>query len=351
MSQPTELPRVGLWQWCPDTGTMLWSDSLFRLYGFEPGSVEPSPQWLLSRVHPEDVERVNRQTVAAVRNERLESVEYRFAVAGGGWRAFRSAFALVWHDRTGARWFAGAVQDAAAGSEASARARLYRAFGRTLAEWKSLPSSGRGLINALASALGCELGVIWLPLGGSIQPSIVWSDEALAGELGRRIGRLALGPGVGLAGRVWQSGSAMLVSDLASTGFYELPEAVATYGLRCAAAVPVLHDGNVLAVLSLASREPAAVGGDTLTALAEIGSELGTFLQRRAPHPRDFLLTPRELEVLSLAADGASVSMTAVSLGISPSTVKHHLEQIYRRLGVSDRAAAVATGLRAGLIE
>ncbi|MDX6582993.1 MAG: two-component system, NarL family, nitrate/nitrite response regulator NarL [Solirubrobacterales bacterium] len=62
-------------------------------------------------------------------------------------------------------------------------------------------------------------------------------------------------------------------------------------------------------------------------------------------------LTPRELEVLQLAAEGLSGPSAAERLGLSPATVKTHLSNIYAKLGVSGRAAAVASGMRLGLIE
>jgi PAS domain S-box-containing protein len=61
-------------------------------------------------------------------------------------------------------------------------------------------------------------------------------------------------------------------------------------------------------------------------------------------------LTPREQEVLQLAADGGSTRTIAEVLVISPTTVKTHLEHVYDKLGVRDRGAAVAEGLRNGLI-
>lgn len=61
-------------------------------------------------------------------------------------------------------------------------------------------------------------------------------------------------------------------------------------------------------------------------------------------------LSKRELEVLSLAADGNTGPQIAARLSVSPATVKTHFENIYEKLSVSDRAAAVARGLRIGLI-
>jgi DNA-binding CsgD family transcriptional regulator len=53
-------------------------------------------------------------------------------------------------------------------------------------------------------------------------------------------------------------------------------------------------------------------------------------------------LTPRQTEVLRLVAAGYSNQRIAESLGISPRTVKAHLESVRRRLGVHSRFAAVA---------
>jgi DNA-binding NarL/FixJ family response regulator len=62
-------------------------------------------------------------------------------------------------------------------------------------------------------------------------------------------------------------------------------------------------------------------------------------------------LTTREMEVLQLLAFGNTNKDIAERLSISPETVKAHLEHIFEKLQVSDRAAAVAKAFRRGLIE
>ena len=60
-------------------------------------------------------------------------------------------------------------------------------------------------------------------------------------------------------------------------------------------------------------------------------------------HPNDkFGLTPREREILDHLAEGATNSQIAAALGISPATVRKHLEHAYEKLHVSTRTAAVA---------
>jgi two-component system nitrate/nitrite response regulator NarL len=62
------------------------------------------------------------------------------------------------------------------------------------------------------------------------------------------------------------------------------------------------------------------------------------------------VLTARELEVLRLTAEGMSAPEIAEELVLGVTTVKTHLHNIYGKLGVSDRAAAVATAIRRGLL-
>ena len=61
-------------------------------------------------------------------------------------------------------------------------------------------------------------------------------------------------------------------------------------------------------------------------------------------------LTPRELDVLALAAEGYSNREIARGLHIGEATVKSHLVHIYRKLGVDDRTHAVTIALQRGLI-
>jgi two-component system nitrate/nitrite response regulator NarL len=62
-------------------------------------------------------------------------------------------------------------------------------------------------------------------------------------------------------------------------------------------------------------------------------------------------LSPREHEILERTANGLSAPDIARDLQISTATVKTHLRNIYEKLGVSERAAAVAEAMRRGLLE
>ncbi|WP_234815126.1 response regulator [Mycolicibacterium duvalii] len=72
---------------------------------------------------------------------------------------------------------------------------------------------------------------------------------------------------------------------------------------------------------------------------------------RRRAEPEAPVLSPREREVLALIAAGASIPAMARELFLAPSTVKTHVARLYDKLGVSDRAAAVAEAMRRKLLD
>ena len=62
------------------------------------------------------------------------------------------------------------------------------------------------------------------------------------------------------------------------------------------------------------------------------------------------LLTPRELEVLCLVAEGLANAEVARCLWISVPTVKYHLSSIYEKLGVANRTGAARWAQRHGVL-
>jgi predicted ATPase/DNA-binding CsgD family transcriptional regulator len=74
-----------------------------------------------------------------------------------------------------------------------------------------------------------------------------------------------------------------------------------------------------------------------------------TTLSSAAPE-RPAGLTPREMEVLGLVAEGLTNPQVAQKLFLSPRTVQRHLNSVYRKLGVSSRAAATRLALEHGLL-
>ena len=95
-----------------------------------------------------------------------------------------------------------------------------------------------------------------------------------------------------------------------------------------------------------------AAAGDFALVAAE---DLATWLSASAPReaaefPRDATLTPRELEVLRIMADGGANKTIAWKLGVSEHTAKFHVASILAKLGAASRTEAVTLGARKGYL-
>jgi DNA-binding NarL/FixJ family response regulator len=98
---------------------------------------------------------------------------------------------------------------------------------------------------------------------------------------------------------------------------------------------------------------PEQIAAAIQAAAAGLAAALPDDLQRALPAaagPLSEPLTPREVQVLRMVADGLGNKQIAWQLGISEHTVKFHVTSIMAKLNVSSRTEAVAAGIRHGLV-
>lgn len=106
-----------------------------------------------------------------------------------------------------------------------------------------------------------------------------------------------------------------------------------------------LNANEFLAMLDGVQRGESAMQRQTMSRLLD---NLSDFNRARHAEPD---LTAREIELLHLVARGLSNKAIAQELSISTNTVKYHMKGILQKLGVQNRAEAVARALRTGLIQ
>lgn len=94
----------------------------------------------------------------------------------------------------------------------------------------------------------------------------------------------------------------------------------------------------------------AAVARGRTVLAAELQTGIAGEIRLRAVHERP-LLSDREGEILKLVAKGITAPQIGSMLQLSTATVKTHLQHVYEKLDVSERAAAVAEAMRRGLLE
>jgi DNA-binding CsgD family transcriptional regulator/PAS domain-containing protein len=343
--------RLGTWEWLPVTDAQVWSDNLYRIFGVDPGEITPSRQYVLERTHPDDRERVAKYVELSVLVPRPPPIEYRIRQPAGDVRYLRSTITNIDAGPQGATQIVGMVQDVSDQRIASRELAAHVAVSAALIDWTSFQDGAIHLLNDLGMACEFAVGALWLPHEDLLAAELMWSQSAL-GELGgfeAMTRALRLPRGASLPGLAWRSRRPETIVNVSDELGFRRHEVARAAGLHGAVAFPALVADEVLAVLEFYSRDQDHIDRLSPT-LAAIGSELGEFFSRRRGDLAPPELTPRELQVLQLAALGNAAPQIAESLFISISTVKTHMDNTYRKLHVSDRAAAVATAMRLGVI-
>jgi PAS domain S-box-containing protein len=348
-----ELNQSGSWEWIPPESHMRWSGNLFRIFGLDPGEIVPSPGFIVEQTHPDDRPRVARRMEELRAGAEPPAFEYRLARPDGSVRLLQCNLALTETRRGRPYRFMGSVRDLTDRLRADRQIAAHVAVSEAMAEWEGLEPGAARLLERLAEAMGFEAGVLWVPRGEVLVVRVQWSarpadhSEFEAVTRGVRFPR-----GSGLPGKAWRR-----LAPVALRSMQDLPNprrraAAVRAGLRGALALPVLHGAELLGVLEFYSREEVEMTERLLRSLMGISHQVGqVFDRRRGELEEPSLLTPRELEVLQLAAQGHSGPAIAELLVLSPATVKAHFAHIYNKLGVSDRSNAVAAAMRMGLID
>jgi DNA-binding NarL/FixJ family response regulator len=94
----------------------------------------------------------------------------------------------------------------------------------------------------------------------------------------------------------------------------------------------------------------AAMRGEPFLYPAAVAVLIRDFLDRADAAPSD-PLTPRELEIVKLVAEGSTSEEIATALTISKKTVEHHRSHILEKLGMRDRVDLTRYAIRRGLVE
>jgi PAS domain S-box-containing protein len=347
--------QIGSWEWNRETREFIWSDNLFRIFGVEPGAISPTTKSVVERTHPGDRAIVKRAIARRLNAGGGEPLVYRIIRTGGEVRHLRSSLSVAATSNGRPKVLVGSVQDLTDARRANREIAAHVAVSEALAEWSSLEHGGAALLRRLGEAMEFEVGTLWVVEHDALAAHPFWHSPAVdVPEFESTTRALRLEKGVGLPGRAWEArqpiGVVLEDVDPAGDPHRARRQAAARAGLRGAVALPATQASDVLAVLDFFSFEAANLTNRLKRSLSSIGCQVGRFLAGRRGELQPPALTPRELEVLCLAAQGESGPEIAAQLFVSPATIKTHFEHIYAKFGVCDRASAVAKAFRLGLL-
>ena len=341
----------GSFEWTPQTGELHWSANFFRLFGLEAGSIAPSAEFLLAHVHPRDRAQVEAALADVAAGGELETLDCRIVRDDDVVRHLRATVAFVDEGGDRPKRIVGAIQDLTSQDSVTRNLRAHAAVSGALDEWQGFEHGAEALLAGIGTAMQLCFGALWVRESAYLTASVIWhlKDPALT-TLAEATHDRHPGYGGPTRGRAWKDRQPVASNQPTAGKPPQGATAIRDAGIEATIAIPAVAADETLAVLEFFSCDPIEPTDRLLRTLSGIGHEIGYFLGRRRGELVAPVLTTRELQVLQLAARAVSAAAIAEELQISPATVKRHFEAAYARLGVSDRAAAVAQAMRQGLI-
>jgi len=248
-----------IWDWNPVTNQVWWAAGIQALLGPAAPKVEPVHAWKLSRIHPEDADRVARELDAAVRDPDTTSwkAEYLFLRANGSWASVEDR-AYFLRDREGrALRVVGAMRDVSELRHSTERLRILAEVSRTLSQAALSPERlYETLARTVAERMGDSCAVRILSRDGTtVQTAGFFHRDP---DLNRRLSQAVKIPSSafeGLTGQVLSSRRGVLI---AHAGAEDLKRQVVPSPLRDA--IPSTVTASLLGA-------PIALRGRVLGAL------------------------------------------------------------------------------------
>jgi PAS domain S-box-containing protein len=282
LAEGQRISRTGTWSWNPSTGKIIWSEEHFRIFGFDPGKVEPSLQLFLETVHPEERSDIERGLAEATDKKNGFNMEFRIALADGSIKNVQGVGNPVLTPSGGLSHYIGTTVDITARKHAEAllagEKRLLEKVARGDPLTDILDALCK-LVEELAS--GARSSILLLePNGNRLRhaaaPSLPKAYlDAINGSL--------IGPSAGSCGTAAYRGQPVIVSDIATDPLWaDYRDIALAHGLRACWSSPILSsEDKVLGTFAIYYDQPRTPTPQQLEIIEQITHLASIALERK----------------------------------------------------------------------
>lgn len=163
------------------------------------------------------------------------------------------------------------------------RLAAHNAVSQLLSDFSSLEEAAPKILEAICQSLGWELGAVWKvdPQKNVLRCVEVWpATSTKEKDFVSVTLETTFEPGVGLPGRVWESGQPVWVTDVLLDKNFPRAPLAAKEGLHAAFCIPVCFGGNTVGVIEFFSKQIEEPDESLLHMFSAIGSQIGQFIER-----------------------------------------------------------------------
>jgi PAS domain S-box-containing protein len=287
LAEAQRLSQTGSWAWSPATGDIrYWSETCYRVLGFDPASPLPRFEEFFRRIHPHDQAALREQFDKAIRDKANFELDYRIVHPEKGNRDIHAVGHAVLDGSGNLGEFVGTVIDVTERNRAEQELRQREADLRTKNDRLNLLLNVtnqitsnlelRELLRAISAnicgVMRCDMVAITLPAGPSKGQRLLALDFPKGKGLIRE--GLLLTP-VGPGGRALESLKPTLVSPLDPDAFSpEVRELAIAEGLQQHCVIPLANRGRAFGALVIARTTDVSFSPDDLGFLAQVSGQI-----------------------------------------------------------------------------
>jgi PAS domain S-box-containing protein len=271
---------MGTWDWDIASGRVEWSEGLERIHGLPPGGFGGTFDDFQRDIHREDREALLASIADAVSTGADYRHDYRIRLPDGTIR-WLSVRGQVFHEGSTPVRMAGVGMDITERKELEQRLELKDAVADVLTDAGSVESAAPAILEAVGTSMGWQLGTMWVvdEEQGVLRPAGRWAAGSPAAP--PHAPDTDLGPGVGLAGRVWSAASPVWIRDLAAEPELLVDPVGDEMPVRSGFGFAAMLGRRVVGVLEFWSRSIRDPEPSSLQMVRVLGSQIGQFLERK----------------------------------------------------------------------
>ena len=257
LAEAQRLTHTGSWAWSPKHDITYWSEECYRVLSFDSQDGLPRFEDFLQRLHPDDQPGFGELVRTAVREKAEWQADYRIVHRDGPVRDIHVVGHPVLSISGHLVEFVGTVIDVTERRRAEKLLLVQYRVTRILADATTVGEATPKILQAMCECFGWDLGAVWRidPKVRVLRCAELWhtsSVEAAQFEVVTR--ESTFRSGIGLPGRVWETGAPAYIPDVGHDDAFR--RAIATRQvLRAAIAFPILLGCEVIGVMGFISRD------------------------------------------------------------------------------------------------
>ncbi|HZZ17271.1 MAG TPA: PAS domain-containing protein, partial [Candidatus Sulfotelmatobacter sp.] len=285
LSQAQRLTQSGSWAWNAHTGTRFWSQETFRIFGYDPETVEPTWSDILERVHPEDRTAIVQKAITEATLKQDSEFDWRIVLPDGTVKHLHSIAHPVLDESGEITEVVGTLMDVSERKRAEALRNGESHILEMIARDAPLTEILEQLVRVLEGQFaGLLCSVLLLDKDG--QHTRHGAGPSLPKAYIKAIDGLPIGPNAGSCGTAMYRKEPVVVTDILQDPLWEPYRAAAEpHGFRACWSTPILSpSGKALGSFAMYYREPRSPSQAESHALEMATHIAGIAIERKRTH-------------------------------------------------------------------